>query len=243
MSRLDEAEVPGGMYERILCFTVAFGAAVGLAITGCNAKLDTVLASDDSSEAGADAATPSGANTCAAHGGQCVDLNTSSGSLPAGDDEGQGTCTGGLTCVVPDADAGPHSIHRPPICTADEDCNDDVAISRLPGQCFQGYCFCNPGFHAQKNGKCGPAAPLCTDIPNAVCVSGAVPCPAGQVLGDSLLNTTCGDLVPAVCCTSSCAGPDVSCCSKDKGGTDTVCVNGFRQCEYGSPMTKGAICN
>src|SRR5262249_1306301 len=135
-----------------------------------------------------------------------------------------------------------------PTCVSDADCNDDLTVSTLLGECFQGYCFCHTGSFVQKDGKCGATSPICASAPDLTypqCVQGSITCPAGQRPGDSVWNGGWGDLLAAVCCwpDTTCNGPDVSCCSKDKGVEEPVCVNGWLQCESSSPIAKGSSCN
>ncbi len=76
--------------------------------------------------------------------------------------------------MIPDADASldaasaahDASVDLPDLgsigrCEVDSDCNDDLALSSVLGECIGGQCFCREGSWMQASGRCGTTAPTC----------------------------------------------------------------------------------
>ena len=127
-------------------------------------------------------------------------------------------------------------------CTTDLDCNGDPEVSSMQGECGLGICVCRDPFVVQPSGQCGAApAPDCTEQ-NGACTQDPASCAAGQMVSTSLVNQSCGDFAPAVCCfdAAGCQGPRFRCVVPDETLTDALCVNGWRTCAAGArPMASG----
>jgi hypothetical protein len=64
-------------------------------------------------------------------------------------------------------------------------------------------------------------------------------CQAGELESDLGSNTSCGDLVAAVCCypAASCKSTvDFVCCGASTTPYEPTCVNGWRTCDGAGPM-------
>ena len=147
--------------------------------------------------------------------------------------DGGGTSDGGSTFDATPPNPGPTGA-----CKNDQDCNENPNVSSLWGTCFRqkgfGVCICQPMFHVQPDGKCGPAVPSCMTS-GGQCVQNATMCPAGQIPGSDAANMSCGDLVPAACCftAAQCVGPAFVCCGPTDASHVPICESGFLTCPAG----------
>ena len=232
------------------------GALFVVAAPACTGSLATVLSSSDGGPDTLDGSTPDGAapgtdgsspETCVANGGLCVGQSLPPDGYRLATRE-EGVCAPGSVCYV--KAAGPTG----PRCVADQDCNGDTNISSLMGACFHGICVCHAPFSVQPNGKCGAApSPDCILQKNTTCRQTPATCLGDELGGSGAEDSSCGDLVQAICCTktASCAGPrdgaaavDFACCSKQAGAHAPICVNGWQTCAGGdSAILKSDTCN
>jgi hypothetical protein len=143
-----------------------------------------------------------------------------------------------------------------PVCYNPQGCNGNNAVSAQWGDCNFGICFCKAGFTVQPDGRCNIAPPPTCEAQLGTCRASS--CMATELLGSSVSSASCPDDADMLCCnaTSSCAGGAqeaagagwvpvaFECCSKTKGTTAPICVNGWQTCEAdASPVPKGSICN
>jgi len=227
-----------------------------LVALGCNPKLATVLESDeagaapgtggnDPSAEGGTTTVPDGgtsAPACETKGGKCLPLGETPRSPQRKANPGEASCPGTDVCWLP-LTSKPTS----PVCYDDPGCNEDATVSSLWGACFGGLCICNPGYTVQPSGKCGKLpAPDCTTQAGK-CTQQPATCPSGSLESTNETNTSCGDLIAAVCCFSAatCGGPSVEvagagrtpiemvCCAPNDALKPPICVNGWQTCQPG----------
>jgi hypothetical protein len=225
------------------------GAAFLPLVIGCNAKLATVLSSEDpASSPGADASysgpsidggivdASTSISDCKKLGGVCLPKGES--APPTYKPSLTGQCTGTDVCWVPEGTTSPTGQ----ACVNDQDCNPSPEISALHGQCFHGICVCNIG-SVQASGKCGSTITDCVDQ-GGTCHQQPATCPTGKIKSNESTNMTCGDFVEAVCChdPAKCKGPaievagsgwvpvDFVCCAPNDAAVAPICVNGWLTC-------------
>lgn len=124
------------------------------------------------------------------------------------------------------------------VCVADQDCNEDLAMSSLAGTCFSGVCICRANMFVQPSGKCGTKAPGECAAAGGTCRQQPPTCAAGELEGADTTNRSCGDLVAAVCCVpaASCKAPvELVCCGASTTPHEPICVNGWKTCGAGAP--------
>ena len=244
---------------RIASLLPSFGVvllALPFVALGCNAKVATILESDEagagpgttgdpSSDAGTTtmADSSAGAVACSSKGGKCLPIGDVPQSPHRKADPTEATCAGTDVCWIPTA-TNPTS----PVCSNDAGCNDDPSVSSLWGSCFGGLCICNSGYTVQPNGKCGKLpAPECQTQPSGKCYQQPATCPAAMFESTNETNASCGDLIAAVCCfpEATCKGPSVEvagggrtpiemvCCAPNDASSPPLCVNGWQTCAPG----------